>query len=536
MMIMKKYIKEVLILIISVLFLNSCFDTPKSPVAPVWDVEVYVPIAARTETVREMIKDSKYVYIDSSTTDLLIRYDTVKTETKVLDSIFEDNIKFEDDFVIKPQNVDTVSFETFVSDDSVNLDEAKISGGRLEYKLSNYLDKPISFNITIPGFTKTTPSGVDTLKFDISAGADSSSTKILELGGYDYKQLPSNPLGSPGPGFYVKGYANIGAGYSGDSVSLNMKLERFSFSYLKGKVKPYKTKIEQKTVENKVESEVKDILPKLNIYGAKLVLKTNSSLTNVEIGLRNFQVVGLFKSGASPKYLKIKGKSILDTNIVINPSNIQLNIDDFAINDFLSPVVPDSITYKGDIILNPNYKTIEISFPSSITYDASMSVFSTFKIDNASRSDSLPSKSEEIEINDDVKKNLDKALEGELTIELENGFPIGFSITAWLRDSLYNKLLYVTRQEGTLSPSDTVFLITAANVDAEGKVTSASLNVKKIKVTKDEIQKIKRAKKLYLTATAHTSNNNKVYLRANDKIQIRVYANAKVLVDFSDNK
>lgn len=517
--------------IIAIFVLGDCLDIPDEFVAPTWDLEVNVPILNRTETVKDLIKNEKNIYIDSSTADLLIKYDSVETESKSLVDIFKDNIKFEDDFVVKPKNVDTLTFETFVKDDSVSLDEARFSHGKLEYKLNNYLNRSVSINVTVPGFTKVTPSGVDTLKFDISAGANNSANKSIDVNGYVYKQLASNPLGTPGSGFYVKGFAKIGAGYSGDSVVVNFKLEKLAFSYLKGKIKPYKTEIKEKRSKLTDNQDAKDILPKVSIYGAKLTFKSNATLQNVEVGLRNFQVVGIFKTGEPNKFLKIRGKTVLDTNISLSDPIINISIDDIAINEFLSPKVPDSISYKGDIVVNPNYKTLEASLPDSIKYEIGFNIFSIFKINYAVKTDTLK---DAIDIKDDDKKHLDKAKEAELTLEFDNGFPIGFTLNGYFVDSLYNYLFHVTRQEGTGSVSDTTLQISAANVDAEGKVSSSVSQSRKIKLAKEDFQKLKMAKHLILTANAHTTGGQKVYLRANDKVQLRVYGKVKVLVDFSD--
>jgi hypothetical protein len=502
-------------LIILAIMPNACLDVPEEFVAPTWDIEVNIPILNRTETVKELIKNEKNIYIDSSTADLLIKYDHTNTESKALVDVFKDNIKFEDNFIVKPKDVDTLTFEAFVKDDSVDLDEAKFTGGTIEYKLNNYLNRQVSVNVTIPGFTKATPSGVDTFKFDISAAANSFAVKSINFGGYHYKRLTSNPLGSPGSGFYIKGFAKIGAGYSGDSVVINVKLEKLAFSYLKGKIKPYKTELKEMRSELIDNQDVKDILPKVYVYGAKLRFKSNLTLQNVEVGLRNFQVAGIFKSGAPDKLLKIKGKTILDTNISLSERTLN---------------IPDSISYKGDIIVNPNYKTIEASLPDTISYEIGFNIYSIFKIDYAQKTDTLK---ESIKIKEDDKKHLDKAKEAELTIEINNGFPVGFMLNGYFVDSLYNYLFHVTRQEGTGIASDTSLQVTAANIDAEGKVSSSVQQTRKVKLTAVDFQKLKSARHLIITANAHTTNGKKVYLRANDKIQIKVYGKAKALLDFS---
>jgi len=514
---------KILILILLIAFISGCIEKIKSPVMPVWDVSYSIPVLNKTEVVIDRIKGEKGIFIDS-TQNLVLKFDSTEMKTKSLDEIFGDNIKFDEEFSIRPQNVDTLIFESFVSDDSVYLEELHLYKGTLTYQVENRLNKKVDLNITIPGFTKVVGSSVDTLKFSMIVNPNSSGQKTIDLRNYHYRITP-NPFGGSNYGFHIKGYAKIDAGYSGDSIKTRVKIDNLGFNYLKGKVKPYKDSLKTKTEYLDINQDAKDILPKIQVYGAKVVLTPNTSTKNLEVQLKDFQVVGTFKNSSQKKYLKIKNQSILDTIISLDRPSIEFNIDDVAINEFLSPQVPDSVTYSGKIIVNPNYKSIDITLPDSIKFDVRFVAYSIFRIDNASRTDTI-----EIDLKDEDKDQLNKINGGSITLEIDNGLPIGFQITGYLLDSLNNKLLYFTREKGTGDASDTVFSITPAIIDNEGKVTQSVLQKKILTLNKDEIEKLKRMKKAIVRVVYSTTNGRKVLLRANDKIRVRLTSSVSLRV------
>jgi hypothetical protein len=508
--------KTFIIFILIVIF-SGCIQSIKSPVMPIWDVAYHIPVINRTETVIDRIKGERGIFIDS-TQNLVLKYDSSKIETKSLDEIFSDNIKYDDEFSVRPQNVDTLIFESFVSDDSVYLEEFRLYKGNLVYQVENRLDKKINLNITIPGFTKNISGLIDTLKFEMVVGPNSSSQKTINLKDYHYR-FTTNPFGGSNYGFYIKGYAKIDAGYSGDSIKTKIQINNLGFNYLKGKIKPYKDDIKPKTVSIDLDQDIKDILPKIQVYGAKLVLTPNTSTRNLEVQLKDFQVIGTFKSSSQKKYLKIKGQSFLDTVISFDRPSIEFNIDDVAINEFLSPTIPDSITYRGKIIINPNYKSIDVTLPDSIKFDVRFVGYTIFRIDNLTRTDTLSIDLKEEDIN-----QLNKVKGTNLILEIDNGLPIGFRFTGYLLDSLNNKLLYFTREKGTGEISDTIFSIIPAVVDNEGKVVQSVSQKKILSLNNEEIEKIKRMKKAILYVVLSTTNGQKVMLRAEDRIKVKLTA------------
>lgn len=515
--------RKILILLFFSIFLSGCIEKIKSPIMPIWDVSFSIPVLNKTEIVIDRIKGEKGIFIDS-TQNLVIKFDTTEIETKSLDEIFGDNIKFDEEFSIRPQNVDTLIFESFVSDDSVYLEELHLYKGTLTYQVENRLDKKVNLNIIIPGFTKVVGASVDTLMFSMVVNPNSSNQKTIDLKNYHYR-ITSNPFGGSNYGFYIKGYAKIDAGYSGDSIKTRVKIDNLGFNYLKGKVKPYKDSLKTKSEYLDIDQDVKDILPKIQVYGAKVVLTPNTSTKNLEVQLKDFQVVGTFKNSPLKKYLKIKNQSILDTIISLDQPSIEFNIDDVAINEFFNPQVPDSITYSGKVILNPNYKSIEVTFPDTLKFDVRLVAYSIFRIDNATRTDTI-----DIDLKDEDKDQLDKINGGSITLEIDNGLPIGFQITGYLLDEFNNKLFYFTRERGKGEASDTVFSITPAEIDNEGKVIRSVLQEKIISLNKDEIEKIKEMKKAIVRVIYSTTNGQKVLLRANDKIRLKLTTSVNLKV------
>jgi hypothetical protein len=515
--------KKIFILFFVLLLISGCIDQIKSPVMPIWDVSYSIPVLNRTEVVIDRIKGEKGIFVDSAQ-NLILKFDTTEVKTKSLDEIFADNIEYDDEFSIKPQNVDTLIFESFVSDDSVYLEEFHLYKGTLIYKVENRLDKKVNLNITIPGFTKRVGGTIDTLKFEMMVQPNSSGQKTIDLRNYRYRYT-TNPLGGTNYGFHIKGYAKIDAGYSGDSIKTKVQIKNLGFNYLKGKVKPYEDEIKPKTEALDLDQEIKDILPKVQVYGAKVILTPNTTMKNLEVRLRDFQIVGTFKTSAQKKYLKIKNRSIIDTIISLDRSSIELNIDDVAINEFFSPVVPDSISYSGKIIANPNYKTIDVTLPDTIKFNVRFIGYSIFRIDNASRTDTV-----EIDLKDEDKDNLNKVNGASLTLDIDNGLPIAFQITGYLLDAQNRKLFYFTREQGTGAPSDTVFTITPASIDNEGKVSQSATQKKILSLNKDEVEKLKRMKKAIIYVVFSTTNGKKVLLRANDRIKLKLTSSVSLRV------
>lgn len=521
-----KSIKRNLVLVVFLIYSGCSIDKIKSPIMPVWDVSYTLPLVNRTEIVIDRIKGEKGIFIDSSSQRLLIKFDSTETSTKSIDEIFSDKISFEDDFAIKPQQVDTISFESFVSDDSVFLEEFHLYKGTLDYQIVNYLNRDVSVNVIVPGF-KNEITG-DTLSFNVKVNPNDSVRKTLDLKNYRYR-MTQNPFGGLNNGFYIKGFAKIGAGYSGDSVALKVKLKELGFNYLKGKVKPYRDEIKPKIHALEIDEDLKDMLPKVNVYGAKLILEFNASLNNLEGRLEDFQVVGTFKSSPNKKFLKIKNREKLDTTITLSQSKIEINLDDIAINEFINPIVPDSITYSGKFVINPGYKSVEVTLPDSIRVNSRIVLFSTFQIDSVSRTDTI-----EVSLYEDVKDQIDRLQEGIITLDVDNGLPMGFTITGYLVDSLNQKLIYFTREKGTGASDDSTFTILSALVNNEGVVVQSSKQQKKISINKEDIQKLKRTKKAILKVLIYTTEGKKVFLQATDKISIKVSSTIGVRVDLGD--
>lgn len=512
------------IFVLVLIYLTGCIDPLKSPVLPTWDVSFTFPVLNKVEVVADRIKGEPGIFIDSTTQHLLIKFDSTELKSKPLAEIFSDNIKYEEEFVLRPQKVDTLIFESFISDDSVYLEEFHLFKGNLSYEVTNHLDKKVILNVTLPGFTKRTGTITDTLKFDVVVGPKGTSKKLIDLKNYQFRITP-NPLGGSNYGFYLKGYAKIDEGYTGDSVNTKVKIENLGFNYVKGKVKPYEDTLKTKTVYLDVDKDARDILPKVQIYGAKVILTPNTTLRNLEVELKGFEVIGTYKSSPFKKNLKIKNKTVLDTIISLDQPSIIFNIDDVDINDFFNPQVPDSITYKGIVVVNPRYKTIDVSLPDTIKYNVRFLVYSIFKINYASREDTS-----EVEIDESTKKELDKINEAKVTIDVENGLPLGFKISGFFLDSLNRKLFYFTREKGTGQVDDTTFTIEAGIIDNEGKVVQSRKQAKTILLKKEDAQKLKSAKNAVIRVVYWTTDGKKVLLSSKDKIKLKTNVSFSVRV------
>jgi hypothetical protein len=504
--------------------LLGCFDQIKSPVVPSWDVEYSLPLLNRTEIIKDRIKGSKGIFIDSTTQELLLKLDSSEVKSQTLEKFFSDNISFDEDFSIRTNQVDTVSFESYIVDDSVYVEQMNLYKGTIEIKVTNHLNKAADINFTVSNFSKLVQGRRDTLKFDMRINAGATSTKNIDLSGYNFSKININPItGLPSNGIYVYGIAKIVPGYQGDSISVNMKLQNLGFNYVKGKFKPYESELKTKTNKLDVDDDLRDLLPKIQLYGAKLIFSPNVNSQNLEIRLKNFQVIGKFiNSQLQPKLLKINNRTTLDTVFNLSQNQIEFNLDDIAINEFISPQIPDSITYKGDVIINPNYKSLEASFPDTIKFTNRLIAYSIFRIDNASRTDTI-----EVDFNQNEQDNIDKLNFAELNISYDNSIPLGFKISGRFLDASNNTLFYFTKERSDGSPSDTVFSIQPSRINADGLTVESSKQVKKFSLTRDEFLKLKRAKKSIINVVFYSSEGKKVKMSAKDRIAFKVSVKMK---------
>lgn len=525
----KKFYKTFVVAISLQMFLIGCFDEIKSPVLPTWDVEYTIPVLSKTEIIKDRIKGSKGIFIDSTSQELVLKLDSTKINSQSLENFFSDNISFDDDFVIRTNRLDTLEFESYISDDSVYIERMDLYKGEIEYLIKNHLSKDVDISFKINNFTKSVSGSVDTLKFFVRVNPNSSVVKKINLSGYNFNKIATNPItGLPSNGIYINGIAKIEPNYEGDSISVNMKLQHLGFSYIKGKFKPYEDVIKTKTSKLDANNDLREILPKIYLYGAKLTLSPNINSQNLEIRLKNFQIIGKFNSNPNQQnILKINGSTVLDTIINLSQSIIEINLDDVAINEFMFPTIPDSISYKGDIIFNPNYKSIEVFFPDTIKFTNRLVAYSIFKIDNASRTDTL-----DITLNEDDKKKLDNLYDGEFNLSYDNYLPLGFKLTGRFLDEDNNTLFYFTRERGDGGSSDTVFSISASKINSEGLTSAPTSQTKRILFTKDEFRKLKNAKKAILNVVFYSSEGKKVKLTANDKINFRASAKLKTNLEF----
>lgn len=525
---LKRYLHIVVISVSLCCLTIACFDEIKSPVLPKWDVEYFIPLLNKTEIIKDRIKGEKGIFIDSTTQELLLKFDSTEVKTQSLEKFFANNISFDENFTVKTNRVDTLTFSSYIVDDSVYIDQMKLFKGKLEFKVKNYLNKTVNVYFVVVNFSKNVSGRIDTLNTNMIIAGNSTSTKSVDLSNYVFNKLTASPIsGTPGNGIYIKGFIKTVSGYEGDSIVVNMKLDSLGFSFVKGRFKPYETEIKSKTNKLEVSDDARDILPKINVYGAKIIFTPNTNIQDLELRLKNFQVVGTFKNSTQKKYLKINNRTVLDTIISLGQSKIEFNLDDFAINDFISPTIPDSITYSGDVIINPNYKSFSASFPDTIKFNSRILIYSIFKIDNASKTDTL-----DLNLTDDDKKTFDNFNYANLELFIENHIPIGFKVNGYFIDERNNKLFYFTRERGDGSPSDTTLNIQASIINSEGLTVQSSKQNKKIIISKDDLSKIKLAKKAILKVVLYSSDGKKVKLSANDRIHFRASLQFKAKLDF----
>ncbi len=83
---------------------------------------------------------------------------------------------------------DTIDAQMIIRRDSVGVQEADLASGYLQLRFINYTNKLAFFELTLPGFTKTTGQTIDTLKIGGLISANTTENFERDLSGFQYKQ------------------------------------------------------------------------------------------------------------------------------------------------------------------------------------------------------------------------------------------------------------------------------------------------------------------------------------------------------------
>lgn len=487
--------------------IQSC-NINTNPTAPNWDVSLNVPIANKSYTMFDILenKSSTIQHYTDVTNGNLLYYSNIQQMDKIVlsdklksdspgvngaISINSDSVTSDIDFswisppvspgmqIVLPPIPETNVTGNFSLADQ--FETIKIESGLIDLEITNYFPSPV--RITLRNIVlKNAGSG------EIIAQI-STPIEILPL---QTAKVNSIPISS---GVIVKNQLSLeskisSTGSNGQQITLPANSLRIKTRYRKLMVSEYTGQLKPTVLEktrSAVSLDVKDIQKKLqfqqiNLKNPKIELRFRST-ANVE-----FSIDGSIEARnaiGQRSVMSLSSRTLNTTLISQTDSIITFNAD--SVSNFFNKFsqFPDSIIVFTGGTVNPNHKTISLNKNDQVTISSKMEFPFEFGLSGGEFSDSV-----KVDLSNDDRNQIKDINSLGAALKITNGIPASFSFTAKLYDQNKNFLMYFPPK---YSDQDTVVSVNGAVVDANGNVTSNTIQNVTVKTLKSEVDKISKA-------------------------------------------
>jgi len=547
---MKKIILRVIAFISIGLVLSACFDMPKEPTLPVWDVNVNVPIAGDSYTMADIL--------DTTTSEYLGIMDTTGIDDSLYFLLVDDieNITKLQDSIVVPPLLDPISTSLIASgggessvgfvinpDDEYHLIAATFSTGAFNFTLINNNANAFDYTIIIPGFKhKVYTDSSLTVTGHLQGNSTVNST--IDVAEFNYHELPvyeGAPILPPydyqnAAGFLVVVHANTDQAVN---VTIKTSTTEFTVTRLEGRLKRTELTGISEEVETGLESDIENFAQSIRLQQAKLTLnlQTFGEMSNIAIVFENMRIVGYILDDndnvADSVILKFNGQeTFTDSAIAGELYQKEFNETNSNVLDFFL-ALPKRIRISNNVILAPVGNDNQVvSATDSIKISASIYSPVIVAVSQASYDGD-----EDIDLSDDDKDQLDNVKSAYIKLFVENEIPAYVKAMAQIIDENDNVLFDLHDIDG-----NTVLTILPAEVDANGIPIGPKESVLSISVNQDEIsQIINLGKKVRFSVFAYSTGSDDngfgpfVRIKANYRISYTVSAGGVYHVDLEND-
>lgn len=406
-------------------------------------------------------------------------------------------------------NNDTITFD---AGNDVELTELKINTGNLSYDIQSLSPLTASIGIVLPTALR---SGIAVSEsIDAIPGTTASGTIDVDNTSIDLGSDPAKPYNRV-PLEYSVTVSSDGSMIDfnqDDEINLNVSLMDPDLDYAKGYFGQQNETIDPDSVNLEIEDILSNISGDFLIASPSITLNYNNSFAiPMEI---NLDVTGKDKTETIPldldpiiiSYPDAPASRDIEGSFSIDKSNSSLPA--------LISMPPEIIRFAGSAMMNPsgntgtrdNYVFGDSRFLGSLEVEVPMEFSMNMQFKDTLDNFLADAFDEESDFNWDDFESF------EIDFNIDNGFPLGVSLSMALYDSVGKQVL---------SSIGSGELLKAAPVDAAGKATGTSQSSTQIVFTKDFFDKINSADEVILTFTMNTSENKVVKIYSDYKINFK---------------
>ncbi len=531
--------------------LTSCFDAPKSPVMPSWDVSVNVPL---------MDDQIKMVDIlDTTSSSFLGIYNTNDLNDSLyfmVVSDIENTVSLQDSISVPapsfPASTHLQAPATggeqstgfvFNPNDEYHLYSAEFNSGAFIFTITNNSPDAIDFTIIVPGFKdRNFPDSSLTIGGNIAG--NTSDTYNADISSFTYTELPvyeGFPLIPPYNYQNASGFLIILNADAQNPVDLVLQTSStpMTVTRLEGKIARTSLSNLSQTINTGLKSDISNFSDAIRLEEADfhLGIQTFGEMRNLKIVFDNMSMVGYDEDDngnlTNPNPLTFNGSSTFSDSMIAGiPYSRDFDQTNTNINDFILGL-PSVVKITNDFIIDSAYpdSNIVLSTSDSIRITAGFSAPLIVSVKRASYDGSV-----DLNIDDTNRDDFNKIVSAYITADIDNRIPVEITAHADIVDRNGNVLFTVHDADGNEN-----IVIPAAQVDANGIATIPTHKTLKIPVTNSEMNQILNGYQVKVSVAANTTGSTDtdfgpyVRIRANDYLRYKIKAGGVYHVEDNNN-
>ena len=416
-------IKHKVLYLICTLILLSCGRIPQSIIMPECDTDLNLPLTNREYFLKDLIKEDKYIKIDSTNGNILYRLvsDTITSNTSVEEFIANQLNTTETKVNVIIKNAEGEGLLEFSN--GASIDSAFIKDGIINIEVANNGTTDMNFDLTMPGlFDKSgnayTLSGV--------AKAGNKYVKDVNLSGFAF----SNRLQSEKN--KIKVHCKVTGTDQSASGTVKLKIDNSKLKYVAGVLPTKLLQSLNRSLALPVKEDIKIFRDKVKLSDTRLVLSANYISPHnspFEVLLKNVKIVG-FRLDGTKVNLKENGSDNLSDVYITNG---KLYKEFTSQNSNISEIIaflPDSLQIFGDILMNPNMKQGIATDRDTISVKVYFMATSSLSFDYISYSDTL-----DYNFDETNRARIRNAKSARLIYEITNSLPLNADLTINFTDA-----------------------------------------------------------------------------------------------------